>query len=82
MVPRILFFGVPQGGVLGPLFFILYTADIIAVFEKHGFLVHLYADDSQIYVHFSLKEIKSVHSATEFCVQDVLKWSYSRRLKL
>ena len=78
----ILFFGVPQGGVLGPLFFILYTADIIAVFEKHGFLVHLYADDSQVYVHFSLKEVKSVLSATELCVQDVLKWSYSRRLKL
>src|SRR5664279_3647928 len=60
----------------------MFTADIITIFEKHGFLVHLYADDSQVYIHFVLKNVKAILDATERCVQDVLDWSCSRRLKI
>ena len=42
-------FGMPQGSILGPYCFVLYTADVVHLVQQHGFNVHQYADDTQIY---------------------------------
>ena len=48
--PHVPLEGVPQGSVIGPLSFTLYTAPLEDIIEAHGLGRMIYADDTQVYV--------------------------------
>ena len=49
---EILKFGVPQGSVLGPKVYCIYSKPVGDIIHKHGLTYHCYADDSQVYITF------------------------------
>ena len=44
---------VPQGSILGPILIILYTKELHYIANEHGFNIHLYAGDTQMYMEFN-----------------------------
>ena len=81
--PTPLIYGVPQGSVLGPQFYCAYSSPIADIARLHGVDVHLYADDTQLYVSFDLKsDANQEISRIESCICDISSWMKSNKLKL
>ena len=78
-----LLFGVPQGSVLGHLLVSLYTSPLITLIGKHkGVNFHFYADNTQLYVHFSHRNASAAFDKLNRCLQDVKEWMSASKLQL
>ena len=74
--------GIPQGSVLGPVLFSIYT---LPGDRKYGMGLHLYADNTQLYLCFE-SSVPSTRSADilqlESCITKIRAWMLANRLKL
>ena len=83
--PVLMSYSVPQGSVLGPKNYIMYTKPVGAICRKHGLLHHFYADDSQLYMSFkpteTVSQQETLHRVSS-CLSDIVAWMHANMLKL
>ena len=78
-----LLYGVNQGSVLGPILFSLYITPLSKVIQNHpGISFHFYADDTQLYVHLTHKNVALPLDKLSHCLDDVKRWLSTNKLKL
>ena len=71
--------GVPQGSILGPLFFICFTNDLPTNFTKIG-KVNAYADDTQILV--TTKTTSELKQKIELAISTAQNWFQTNKMKI
>ena len=79
--PRHISYGVPQGSVLGPLLFLMYTSPTEDIVAEHGLNCMIYADDSQLYIKINSSDRMLGMERLKSCVNAIMEWAKKNRLQ-
>ena len=80
--PAGVFFSVPQGSVLGPIIFILYSAPLFSLIETHSVSNQSFADDTQLLHSCPPDQIHATVLTMQTRISDVKTWMTPDKLKL
>ena len=78
--PSEVLYEVPQGSVIGPILFLLYTADLLQLIKWHHLMPHGYADDTQICGFCQPPQAEDLRQRVSVCVDDISWWMKANRL--
>ena len=69
--PAALNFGVPQGSMLGPILFVLYTHPLSETVSYHSLSHHSFSDDNQLCKSGNITQLPEIIHSTQSCISDV-----------
>ena len=70
----------PQGCVLGPVLFSIYTIELTWILSHHSVQFKMFADDTQLY--FIINNVEDTITALNGLVCDLKRWMVKKKLKL
>jgi hypothetical protein len=80
--PTNLKYGVPQGSVLGPILFSLYTTPLSSLISSHSLDHELFADDTQMYTCFTPNSYSDAVCCLQQTFQSISSWMSANFLAL
>ena len=80
--PSQLMYGVPQGSVVGPVLFLLYTTPLSDIIANHSVNHQLFADDTQLQKSAPLSEVTNLTKELNACTDDIKTWMTKNQLQL
>ena len=72
----------PQGSVLGPILFVLYTTPLSDIIANHSVKHQLFADDTQLQKSAPLSEVTNLTKELNPCTNDIKTLMTENQLKL
>ena len=80
--PTSLTVGLPQGSKVGPSEYLTYSSPIFDIAHKHQINIHMYADDTQLYLGFDSDNFNEAARKMEKCLEEIKEWMWLNHLKL
>jgi len=75
-------YSVPQGSVLGPVLFILYTTPLFDIIANRSINHQLSADNTQLQKSAPLSQFINLTNELDVCTDDIKTWMTENKLKL